>query len=59
MSLSLSPSLTGNTVPRNTRVLLLDAHGVIRWFHDRGDSAGLMLELDRQARELKSAADDQ
>jgi len=48
--------LTGNTLPRNTRVLLLDADGVIRWFHDRGYSAGQMLDLDRAARELQGKA---
>jgi hypothetical protein len=44
--------LTGNTSPRNTRVLLLDADGVVRWFHDRGYSARVMLELDERARAL-------
>ena len=45
-------ALTGNEKPRNVRVLLLDAEGIIRWFHDRGFSAGKLLELDRLAREL-------
>lgn len=44
--------LTGNENPRNVRVLLLDGDGVIRWFHDRGFSAGKLLEVDRLAREL-------
>ncbi len=43
---------TGNTRGQNIRVLLLDAEGKVRWFHDRGFSAGKMLELDRAAREL-------
>lgn len=43
---------TGNTNPRNMRVALLDADGVVRWFHDRGFSGGKLLELDRAAREL-------
>ena len=45
-------ALTGNERPRNGRVLLLDADGVVRWFHDRGFSAGKAVELDRLAREL-------
>lgn len=36
---------TGNESPRNVRVLLLDAEGRVRWFHDRGYSAGKLLEL--------------
>lgn len=43
--------LTGNENPRNVRVLLLDGDGVVRWFHDRGFSAGKLLELDRLVRE--------
>jgi len=38
---------TGNTSPRNIRVLLLDAAGRVLWFHDRGFSAGKLLELQR------------
>jgi hypothetical protein len=38
---------TGNAVPRNIRVLLLDAQGRVLWFHDRGFSAGKLLELQR------------
>ncbi len=37
--------LTGNERPRNIRVLLLDSNGQVRWFHDRGFSAGKLLEL--------------
>ena len=44
--------LTGNESPRNIRVLLLDAEGKIVWMHDRGFSAGKLLELDAAAREL-------
>jgi hypothetical protein len=36
---------TGNESPRNVRVLLLDAEGHVRWCHDRGYSAGKLLEL--------------
>lgn len=39
--------LTGDTGPRNGRVLLLDGEGRIRFFHDRGFSAGKLLELTR------------
>lgn len=38
-------ALTGNENPANARVLLLDADGRIVWFHDRGWSAGTLLEL--------------
>lgn len=44
--------LTGNRNPRNIRVMLLDGGGTVRWFHDRGFSAGKLLELDRAARAL-------
>jgi len=43
---------TGNDGGRNMRVLLLDAEGTVRWFHDRGFSAGKLLELDGLARAL-------
>lgn len=48
---------TGNTRPRNMRVLLLDAEGRVVWFHDRGFSAGKLLELDRAARALLTVGD--
>ncbi len=48
-------AFTGDEGPRNMRVLLLDAGGVVRWMHDRGYSAGKMLELDRLARALTPA----
>ncbi|HEU4703670.1 MAG TPA: hypothetical protein VFS37_14400, partial [Conexibacter sp.] len=38
---------TGNASPRNIRVLLLDAAGRVLWFHDRGFSAGKLIELQR------------
>lgn len=38
-------ALTGNENPANARVLLLDADGKIVWFHDRGWSAGKLLDL--------------
>ena len=38
-------SFTGSEGPRNMRVLLLDSTGVVRWFHDRGYSAGTLLRL--------------
>lgn len=44
--------LTGNEQPRNIRVLLLDEHGDVRWFHDRGFSASKLLELDGLARSM-------
>lgn len=44
--------LTGNTNPRNMRVFLLDRDGRIVWFHDRGFSAGVLLQLDEKARTL-------
>jgi len=47
--------LTGNEVPRNIRVLLLDAEGRVRWFHDRGFSAAKLLELGSVALELTPA----
>lgn len=38
-------ALTGDENPNNMRVLLLDAKGKIRWFHDRGYSAAKLMEL--------------
>ncbi|MEO0650009.1 MAG: hypothetical protein AAFZ65_04975 [Planctomycetota bacterium] len=37
--------LTGNERPQNTRVVVLDADGRVAWFHDRGYSARLALEV--------------
>jgi hypothetical protein len=45
-------ALTGNENPRNIRVLLLDRDGEVVWFHDRGFSAGKLLELERSAEAL-------
>ncbi len=45
---------TGNESGRNIRVLLVDTEGVVRWFHDRGFSAGKLLELVQAAEDLAS-----
>lgn len=45
-------ALTGEENPRNIRVLLLDHEGRVRWFHDRGFSAGKLLELVEAAERL-------
>lgn len=42
--------LTGNESPNNARVLLLDEKGKVVWFHDRGYSPRLALELERLCR---------
>lgn len=49
-------ALTGNEKPRNIRVLLLDAEGRVRWFHDRGFSAGKLIELEQQVNALMSGS---
>jgi hypothetical protein len=49
--------LTGNEGDRNVRVLLLGEDGRILWLHDRGFSAGKLLELDRAVRELVPSSD--
>jgi hypothetical protein len=43
---------TGNENPRNIRVILLDSEGKVRWFHDRGFSAGKLLDLNKMANGL-------
>jgi outer membrane protein assembly factor BamB len=43
-------AFTGTESGRNMRVLVVDEHGVVRWFHDRGFSAAKCLELDRLVR---------
>jgi hypothetical protein len=43
-------AFTGNENPRNIRVLLLDAEGRVIWFHDRGFSAGVLIDLEQRAR---------
>lgn len=48
---------TGNESPRNVRVLLLDAEGKVRWFHDRGYSAGKLLELAEVLESLATRAE--
>jgi hypothetical protein len=45
-------ALTGNAGGPNMRVLLVDGDGRVRWFHDRGYSAGKCLELVDAARTL-------
>ena len=45
-------ALTGDENGRNMRVLLLDREGRVRWFHDRGFSAGKLIELEAAARAL-------
>lgn len=37
---------------RNMRVLLLDRNGKVAWFHDRGFSAGKLIELGEQVAKL-------
>jgi hypothetical protein len=44
--------LTGNQNPRNGRILLIDADGVVRWFWDQGFSAKRLMEVDTMAKEL-------
>lgn len=46
---------TGDTNPRNARVVLLDASGKVVWFHDRGYSARVMMELDAKVAEMSSS----
>jgi len=41
---------------RNIRVLLLDGEGIVRWFHDRGFSAGKLIELEGVARKMGDGA---
>lgn len=43
---------TGSEGPRNIRVLLLDAEGRVRWFHDEGYSAGSVLALSQALQSL-------
>ncbi len=46
--------MTGNSGGSNMRVMLLDAEGRVRWFHDRGYSASKCMELDVAARHFAS-----
>lgn len=43
---------TGTENPRNGRLLLLDADGVVRWFWDQGFSASRLMELKKLAEDL-------
>ena len=47
---------TGNVKPRNIRVLLLDGSGRVLWFHDRGFSAGKLIELERAVRDAGASS---
>ena len=44
---------TGGSDGRNGRIVLLDRQGRLAWFHDRGYSAGKLLELDAAVRALR------
>jgi len=44
---------TGGSGGRNGRIVLLDAQGRLVWIHDRGYSAGKLLELDAGVRALR------
>ena len=43
---------TGTEDGHNIRVMLIDSRGQVQWSHDRGYSAGKMLELDRLVRSM-------
>ena len=45
--------LTGNSNPRNRRVLFLDSAGRTCWLHDQSDLARVLLELKADVDELK------
>ncbi len=47
---------TGTENGRNMRVLVVDGEGQVRWFHDDGYSARVMLELQALARQLAAAS---
>jgi hypothetical protein len=48
---------TGTERGLNARVLLLDENGKVIWFHDRGFSPSVALQLDARVRALASAAE--
>ncbi|MCH2144878.1 MAG: hypothetical protein MK082_06995 [Phycisphaerales bacterium] len=48
---------TGNENPRNGRILLIDADGVVRWFWDQGFSAKRLMEVDAMAKDLAKKND--
>jgi hypothetical protein len=50
--------MTGTENPRNARVLLLDETGRVIWFHDRGYSPRLILEIERLVRDPERASAD-
>ena len=45
-------NFTGNVLPNNARILLVDEHGKVIWFSDRGYSGGQVKELDTLIRSL-------
>ena len=47
-------SFTGNEGPRNGRIFLLDGEGKVVFFHDRGFSAGVLMELGKKLKALKA-----
>lgn len=49
---------TGSERSRNMRVLALDAEGRVRWMHDRGYSASMLLELAEVVRSLPRPRND-
>jgi hypothetical protein len=48
---------TGTERPRNARVLLLDANGIVRWFYDQGYSALKLKGLEAALEGVTPAAD--
>lgn len=48
---------SGTELGNNVRVFLLDAQGEVIWFHDRGYSAGVLIEMLEVARPLIAATD--
>jgi hypothetical protein len=48
---------TGTERDLNARVLLLDENGTVIWFHDRGFSPSVALQLDAKVRALAAAAE--
>ncbi|MEQ8765670.1 MAG: hypothetical protein RL885_17230 [Planctomycetota bacterium] len=46
-------AFTGDENPRNGRIVLLDADGKVAWFHDRGYSARLVLEIQEKLKALR------
>jgi len=48
-------ALTGNRPTLNARVMLLDASGKIVWFHDRGFSHTVLMDLQKASDTLATA----